>query len=110
MNQQKERYYLYPREIVQWKMILANFKVDTESGAKHIAETLAICGVNHGIFNSDDFVCVNNGKLDTSKNNIYLISRNGRRQIWEIGEEVCDMDEYVIPNLYYVRQLGEVLS
>lgn len=101
------KYILYDKDRLKWKMIYCNNHTNVPETDEEIARAI-VSRQYIDRFDINENLCVNNMEIENNEK-LFLLMNNCVTEIWQIGDAVTDMEEFVIPNTYYVRKVGIVV-
>lgn len=106
-EENRMKYVIFDKESYVWQMVYCNSHKQDGEKLEDIAKAMVsyeYCGK----FSSEDALCMNGGgiKNDTE---IFIMSVDGVKYLWQRGSKVSDMEGFIVPHLYHVRKIGMIV-
>ena len=112
MISKKKKYYMIfdESERIKWEIIHCDSNNIRNSNTP-VTVIKAIKSYKYiNIFDKSKYECVTRIDIKSDHNLFILENIYGDRFIWQVGSMVSDMEGNIIPNTYYVRQIGMIVN
>ena len=99
------KYVVFNKKKKKKELLYSNIDNDTSDIIKALVSHTYI-----GPFIASDHTCMSDGGIKNDHDMYIMRDYEGNNCIWQVCGHVTDVEDFIIPNLYYVRKVGIIFD